>query len=331
MATDFSKSDREWASLRMVYDERRFSSVTYRDRPDFILRHRGTRGTEFGVEVTDFYESEADGRATLHPDYIGQLLAGGRHMHKDDIDILAVEAFQLLDSEGNVKAGFPGILRERMPLAQHLSAVAGVVRQKSAKARRYLSGLSHVNLIIVDRDGIVQPIPKEYSTKELLIPQLREALLDTPFQEVFLVSLVHDQRVFRPLQMLILVEKFRLFVGALGTCDLGPASLDFQDVVPLFGHVMKDLGMAISLALNSDGTWCAVYRGSGIFHSGNETRILDFGDHDPPPAVKLPTSPLSPEGTLAFHAHFAEIVRANTFVTELAIPVLGEGDALVPA
>ncbi len=330
MAKEFTKSEREWASLRMVYGERRFASVTHGDRPDFILRHRGTTGRKFGVEVTDFFDSETDGRATLNPHYIGQLLAGGRHWHKDDIDTLAVGAFKLLDSEGNVKeANVPGILRQKVPLHQHLSAVAAVVREKSAKAKHYLSGLSHINLIIVDRDGIAQPIPGEYSTNELLIPQLREALLEAPFLEVFLVSLAHDRRVFRPLQMLILIERFRLFVEALETFDPGSAPLELHDVVPLFGHIMKDLGMRMGLALNSDGTMCAVYGGSGIFHSGNEIKILDFGDHHPPPAVELPKSPLGPERTLAFLKHFSDIVRDNTFVTELALPVLIEDDPVV--
>src|ERR1700737_4022833 len=104
-----NKAEREWATLRLVYDDQEFASVAHSDSPDFLLRHPSS-DMQFGVEVTELYETESDARARFHESYIDDLLAGAPPMHRDDAEVLAVNRFVLTDSEGNVKAsGFPAI------------------------------------------------------------------------------------------------------------------------------------------------------------------------------------------------------------------------------
>src|ERR1700737_4615489 len=106
-----NKAEREWATLRLVYDDQEFASDAHSDSPDFLLRHPSS-DMQFGVEVTELYETESDARARFHESYIDDLLAGAPPMHRDDAEVLAVNGFARPASEANVKEwGFRPILR----------------------------------------------------------------------------------------------------------------------------------------------------------------------------------------------------------------------------
>ena len=325
MSSAITKAEREWEGLRQVYREHEFASVHHGDRPDFVLCRQGT-DTEFGVEVTELYETEADARAHIHPDYIPQLLSGSRHMHKDDVSVLNVERVQLLDKAGNVKAtSLPAIVRELPAAREHTGAIVELLRRKTAQARGYRHGLSHVNLLIVDRIGTQRPGGASYSTNELLVPELKEALVSSPFREVFLVSMDHDWRVYRPLQMLLLLEAFELFLGALEAFEVDAPALEIADVVPLFVHIVNTMGSELRLVQLENDSHCAVYRGCGIQLTPDKVGVLDFADHDLPPPAPTPAALWSAETISAFIQHHASFAVANAFIVGLAIPAVVDG------
>ncbi|MET8051489.1 hypothetical protein ABZU75_28195 [Streptosporangium sp. NPDC005286] len=321
------KHDRELAILRMIYDEKKFASVQHQDRPDFLLRHHGA-STNFGVEVTELYQTESDARANNRPGYIGQLLAGGRYMHKDDTKTLSISTVKIQDSEGNLKAdNVSAIIRQQPSERQRSQAIAEVVHRKNEKADGYLEGLDHVNLIIMDHFGLKHEPDSEYSVSRLLTSGLRPALLETRFREVFLISTLSDGRkIYRPLQMLLLVERFQLFIEAINSCDAISSAIELNDIVPLFVRQMNRSGMCVELASHVNDFQCAIYRGAGIFHTGEMTEILDFYDMDLPSALPLPPVPVNPETMAIFEKGYEKLIQKNGFVTPLVMDVVEESD-----
>ena len=314
------KAERERAGLDQVYRANEFEWLHHGDRPDFVLRHRGADAA-FGVEVTELYETEADARAQLYPAYIGDLLAGGSHMHKHDTSVLKVEKVQLQDKDGNLKAAdLPAIIRQLPSADQHARAIADLLRRKAEQARGYREDLSHVNLLIVDRLGAQRRRGDTYSTNELLVADLKEALVASPFREVFLASMDDDWRVYRPLQMLFLIESFELFMGAVAAFESSAAVPKLADVLPLFVHTVKTMGTELRLGRYANDSECAVYRGCGVRLGPDNVRVLDFADRDVPPAVPAPAPVWPAELISAFMEHHAHYVEANVFTVGLAIP-----------
>jgi hypothetical protein len=142
------KYARERALLQTVYDEEEFAVVKHQDSPDFVLQHRGAV-TSFGVEVTEVFETEADARVRAYPDYIGRLLAGDRHIHRDDLEVLKVTRVSIHAPDGSLKSGnVPAIFRQAPTNQQHYEAVADRLMRKDTRIDTYSKGLSHVNLIL---------------------------------------------------------------------------------------------------------------------------------------------------------------------------------------
>src|SRR5712692_7514499 len=132
-AKELKKEEREWAALRLIYEEGTFASVAHHDPPDpdFVLRHHSA-ARSFGVEVTDLYETESDARAANHPYYISRLLAGESPMHKDDAAVFEIVPVDIQDSEGNLKfGGIPAIVRPVARPERRSEAVAAALKRKS--------------------------------------------------------------------------------------------------------------------------------------------------------------------------------------------------------
>lgn len=285
-----TKLEREWHALRLVYRTDEFVSGCHEDSPDFVLQRRGCDA--FGVEVTALYEHEADARIDAHPHYLSDLLAGGWHMHRDDLQILGASTVEIHDKDGNLKArDVPAILRPTPPAEVHSAAIAAVIDRKNERFARYERALEDVNLVIVDHFARPRGFGDEYNATELLTPELRRTLRETGFREVFLAAETPDGSwAIRPLQMMRLLEGFYLFLGALVDFDETPEDLSHDDVARLFVHAFehRDLDLYFS---GSDGERpYAVHRGAGIQHKGDDISILDFHDFPPPQRTPLPVA-----------------------------------------
>ncbi len=317
-----NKLQRERAILRKVYDEAPFASVESQDVPDFVLRHRGSESS-FGVEVTALYQTESDARVTHHPHYVSELLAGGSHMHRDDAGVLDVASVDIRDKDGLLKqSNVLAIVRQLPSHADHAAALASTIRRKNLRVGDYERGLSHVNLIVHDcYDMPFGPDP-EYAVSEVITPDLRSALEDTQFREVFLVSSTHErQQIFRPLRMLLLIESFYLFVGALASFEAHPYDLESSDLAPLFVHAMQATEMTIGLATDPGGYQHACYGGAGIRVEGDQISTVDFFDHALPAPAELPTNPFAGPVWGELITHHRLFVESNAFVCQVAMPV----------
>jgi len=318
---------RERAILRLVYDEGEFVSVEPQDVPDIVLRHPGSTAS-FGVEVTELYQTESDARITRHPRYVSELLAGGVHMHRDDIAILDVASVSIRDKDGVLKqSDVPAIVRQLPSHADHAAALASTIRRKSLRVGDYEVGLSHVNLIVHDRFDMPFGPDSEYAVGEVVTRELRLALMETQFREVFLVSSTRNgQLIYRPLRMLLLLESFYLFLGALVSFEERPAEIGPDDLAPLFVHAMQASEMTVGLAGDPGDHQYAFYGGAGIRHEAGQISILDFADHPLPAPAELPSNPYPAAVWRAFVEHHRLFVDSNAFICELALPVKSDSD-----
>lgn len=316
------KAQRERELLRAIYNVDEYASAEHGDSPDFLLRHHRVN-SRFGVEVTEVFDNEAEARLRFYPDYVTSLLAGGRHMHRDDVDVLRRTQVTIQAADGTVKhEDVTAIIREVASPARRHAAITACLHRKDAHARRYPKDLSHVNLIIGDRFQAIPDVASDstYPVSDLLVPGLRTALLQSRFREVFLVQArLNGTRIYRPLQQLLLMETFFLFCGASAaypSASDGGADFVISDIVPLFVHAHRHSGMEVTVG-SVGSELCAVYRGAGARLDDGGMKILD--SHDFPPPATVPTPPLRfTPGILAdLNGHFEAFKNANSFSTAL--------------
>ncbi|XVV17281.1 hypothetical protein ACQP2X_23755 [Actinoplanes sp. CA-131856] len=314
------KAARELAILRSVYRLEEYAEVEHADRPDFYLHTPGRK--PFGVEITELYRSQTDARTMHRPEYIGDLLAGGRHMHRDDIKPLSVAQVRISDPSGVVKAeNVPAIIRREPTTADHSSAIAEALRRKSEKLSAYDANVSHTNLVIFDAYEYVREPISEFNLTELMATELRAALIETGYREVYLVAEEESGRQFyRPLRLLLLLEAFHLYASALAAYDDGGFELAEEDVVPLFVHAGRSVGIPVVLAAD-DGRYCAIFGGCGVQLFDGSTTILDFADAELPAALPVPAAPLSGNALDSFLEHYSNFASNNDFLCAVALDV----------
>lgn len=275
------KRANEWSILRTVYDIEECAGVGESERPDFLLTKSGHGAVPFGVEVTELFRNQADARSVRHPGYLDSLFRGAPHMHKDDKEALPLSFMRITDSNGNVtQENVPGILTAPISEADHRRAIAATVEIKGTRGYAVEGG--HVDLIIRDRYfASGEPLPDEYSVTALLSDGVRAALVDSPFREVYLISISSARKqVIRPLIQLMLAERFFLFGRAIEG-ELGRPGMDEQwKYVQAFAEYVETEAVAVEL-FDLDGLPVAAYRSSAVGLDRDwGPQILDFADRE---------------------------------------------------
>jgi hypothetical protein len=90
----------------LVYGDRRLIEVRECENPDFLARH-GCALPWFGVEVTEYFQSETDARIDRIPGYIASRLTGGNVRHKQDVGPLEVKKADIVRKGRPHLAGIP--------------------------------------------------------------------------------------------------------------------------------------------------------------------------------------------------------------------------------
>lgn len=313
------KAERERMALEVVYVPAELEMLEPGDKPDFVLAKR--HGPEFGVEVTDLYQTESNARLINVPGYITQLFEGGPHIHQDDIAVLQVSEFAVTDKDGNVKhENVRGVLQEMPPATYHSERLAQIIREKNAKHAGYRTGLSHTNLIIVDHFDRQDDSSREYDTTKLFSNGVREALAESPFQEVFLVGYGPSGKFYyRPLRQIMLMEQFRVFGAALDAFE-SACELKAEHVTPLFFRLMQGTTFALSYAMERGKDW-AVHHGCAVRLEDRGILLSDYADY--PPKLEpcdLPDHPVPPGVFDALMAHHREFAAGYGVTTRYFLP-----------
>jgi hypothetical protein len=319
---------RERSILRTIYREADFK-VRHRRKnyfPDFILRHL-SGSPPFGVEVTELYQSATFARLTNIPNYTTSLIEGAPHRHKDDITSAQVVDIQLQHEDGSSGEKMKAVLSELPPLSEYPGRVAARVRVKSAKLGSAPRNLSHVNLIMFDRDYRLGGTPVEEFYRVILTPDLKRALLGTGFREVFLVTSIKErEQCYFPLRLLFLsAETYQLFAALREF--YGEANWD--EAVELTAALLRRRGGAVGINAERADRVEALLGNTGFSSTEEASNIRDYADF-PMPRARPPAPTrahlLSPE----FVSFFDDRCLRNFFSCEFAhdvVEVAGRDDA----
>ncbi len=183
-----NKKVRERKIFDMVYEDQSFESVTNSERPDFLVRHFHHE-THFGVEVTEFYQSETNARLDHISGYIGDLLNGNDVRHKDDRVNLDVVTVDILTKDNEIKSkDVPAVMQQAPNLAECSRMVANIITEKERRIESQISHLSHVNLIVYDTTSLLSHLKKEDFFTIYFLDELRNTLSKSSFREVYFIT-----------------------------------------------------------------------------------------------------------------------------------------------
>ncbi len=142
-----------------------------------------------------------------------------------------------------------------------LSPIAERIISKSDLLKTSQHNLSHTNLIIKDRTGLLQLINKKNFYCFFFIPELIKAISTAPFRETFLVTILQNEHVYIPLKTLYLLTEAFLFNGVIiqnGYENKIPPEIDYVELFAAY--------------LNSNVTYRVL-----IYRDANDTEVI-FGD-----------------------------------------------------
>ena len=190
------------------------------------------------------------------------------------------QSVRVTDSDGAVKhEDLPAVFTPTPPEDEHRARIAEVIHHKAE--RGYAVDGTHINLVIRDRFRLAgEVLEEDYSVTKLLSGGIREALLDSPFHEVYLVSVRRTgEQVVRPLQQLMLAEQFFTF-GKAAEAMLGRPDFNEQwKYVQAYAEFSERRGMAVALR-DHQGFPVAAGRSAAVGLGENwGLELLDLADH----------------------------------------------------
>ncbi len=157
--------------------------VVAAEEPDFLCETQN--GYRFGVEITEFYQSESDARLARIDSYAADLLAGGAYRHKEDR--ANIKTTKATYRPRNSQKGIPLTVIAR-DVPSHRDTVPMLLAQieaKNAKYTRYAANVSPVDLIVDDVDRIL----RFESLQQLMAPLAStDSLRSSSFREIYVLT-----------------------------------------------------------------------------------------------------------------------------------------------
>jgi hypothetical protein len=233
------KKQEERRIFDLVYGDRSFDEVKDSETPDFLVRYFPNT-PYFGVEVTEYYLTETNARLDNIKDYTGQLFDSKNYKHKDDRNVLDVAEIDIINKNGirHIK-NIPAIIQEIPPPKKCSADISERIIYKSRLIENSKQNISHTNLIIKDKSGILRLTNKKDFYRIYFIPELIKAISTATFREIFLVTILQDENVYIPLKMIHLLAEAYLFNSAIiqnGYEKIIPHHIDYSE---LFGAYLN--------------------------------------------------------------------------------------------
>lgn len=206
--------------MDLIYESRPIEEIIPSERPHFILT---AWGRQFGVEVAELYLSETTARLGRMPEYSEELLNGGRFRHKDDPSHIKISKVDILNQDNEaVVRQVDALLQDSIRVIDCAVRAASMIENKGEKAATFSSGLAHTNLVILDHSRVLSMIAPDAFYRAFFVPELRQALAESPFREVFFATNLKDGHGFVPLKMLLLLAEGFFFNGVYTELGRGP-------------------------------------------------------------------------------------------------------------
>jgi hypothetical protein len=219
-----------------------------------------------GLEVTEFYYSEALARLRNIPFYLKQVMEG-RHAHKDDITELPVSTVRITAPDGRDKGEAQAVIKDTPSITTYVDMLREVVTKKSSQRAAYRTDLSHANLIIVDNEEPFYSTERKHIAHNLLRPDLVAALYTSGFREIYLTtSAVNGTCVVVPTLMLALCAEVTVTIRAMIEFGWDPSD-DTEVVLATVADLLRERGLPVELLRAGDGMLELVLGGCGYIIS----------------------------------------------------------------
>lgn len=317
-----SKKQEERRIFDLVYADRSFDEVKEFETPDFLVRYFPNT-SYFGVEVTEYYLTETNARLDNITDYSGHLLNGKDYKHKDDRTVLNVADIDIINKDGSVHAkNISSIIQEVPPPSKCAYDIAERIISKTELLNASQQNLSHTNLIINDKSGLLRLINKRDFYGIYFIPELIKAISTASFREIFLVTILQDEHVYIPLKTIHLLAEAYLFNGAIvqnGYENKIPPEIDY---VELFGAYLNSKAPnKVLIHRDADDTE-AIFGDSGILISHDNSVIVRLHlDYAVSPNAAKPNIKWQSILGENFDEAMKDYRMSNVFSTEAVFPV----------
>jgi len=182
--------------------------------------------------------------------------------------------------------------------------------------------LSHTNLIIEDKTGLLRLINKNNMYDIFFIPELIKAISAAPFREIFLITILQNEHVYIPLKMFHLIAEAYLFNGVIiqnGYDKIIPPEIDY---VELFAAYLDSNVISEVLVHRDDSNTEVIFGDSGLLiNPDNSVTVRMHLDYDIDPNAVPPNK----KWQIILGDNFEEAMRdyrkSNGFSTGAVFPV----------
>jgi len=317
-----TKKARERRIFQLVYGDRTYYEIVQHENPDFLVRHFRD-SPFFGVEVTEYFHTEANARIDRIDGYVTDLLQGENFKHKDDRKTLTVSEVDIIRPDDTIHAkDVPAIIQEVPSPSECARQVAERISKKAERLRASTANFSHANLIILDNSGVLRLIPKEDFYRIYFVPELLRAIASAPFREIFLVTHLKDEQVYAPLKMLYLLTEAYLFNGAVVKNGLAERIPEEIDNAELFAAYL-DSTVTSQVLLHEDASGKEVIFGdSGILIGADGSVTVRLHSDYP---INLDAAAPSQDWEAVLGSQFRDTMNeyreSHAFSTEAVFPV----------
>lgn len=316
-----TKKQRERNIFNLIYGNALFTDVMDKECPDFLVR-LSENSPCFGVEVTEFYHSETSARLDRISDYSLQLLDGGNVKHKDDRNALHVVDIVKEDNSIHAK-DVPAIIQRVPPLSECSRLVAQRILSKTQLIKNTTAEISHANLIIHDKTGLLRVIKIADFYRIYFSPELISALSITSFREVFLITDIEDQQVYARLKMLLLLASAYLFNDVIVSNGIAERMGADVDEVELFAsYFASTVEGQVLVHHDKDGSE-VIFGDSGLLIAQDGSITVRL--HSDRPIYPSATPPVLPWKSLLgtdFHEIMTEYRKSSKFSSEAVFSVI---------
>jgi len=315
-----AKKKRERRILDCVYARLSPVEVIPSERPDFLVRLRDGLPL-FGVEVTEFYDKAARARLQRSPGYVGELLSHHRYRHKEDKAELALATANIRTPSGGLKAaGVQCVLTENPSLDSCAQKAARAIRSKDAKLDSTLGGVTHVNLVICDRTGLLGLVDSSMFYARFCTTELKEAIFGSMYREIYFVTRLSGKHSYVPLKLLTTAAELRVFIEVLLRQQTGAPPVVPVDLTRQFAAYLNTRVAGLVRLRTHDGGSEVLY-GDGAF-AVNDAYGIDvrmYEDDALPRGETIPKKELS-RNDVALHGMMRTFMEQNVLSIDLSFP-----------
>lgn len=208
------KKTMELEIVKMVYpDAEKYIKSIDQEQPDFLVAGLQKK-VVFGIEVTELYQNESSARLKHIPGYVDALVERREYRHKDDVNRLKPDEFEILDEAGNVKHTLKGVMQTLPSLTEYLRLLAESIAEKTKKLSQYAPEARYHALLIYDREAYFGGVPLTDLYAAMFSPEIEQVLDRSGFREIYLVGQMDQQDRYIPLksyQLYAALQQFEQF------------------------------------------------------------------------------------------------------------------------